>query len=165
MFFFSLVLLLFALDLCTKELARSCLGLESIPLVPHFLSLRLICNSGAALGIFSSHTWIVAVIEIVGCVSFGVGVFLSRHTLLSYAFSFGLAGGAGNLADRIINAHGFLNGCVVDFIDYGWFIGNLADIYLFLCAVCISIFIFRFNVRGTNEKSDTSSGKPDRRKI
>ena len=115
------------------------------------------------MGVLASHTWIVGIIEIIGCVVFAIGIFFSRRTLLLWAFSLGLAGGAGNLADRLIHAHGFLNGCVVDFIDYGWFIGNLADIYLFLCAVCICIFLFRFDdLRGKNEKSDTSSRKPGR---
>ncbi|MBQ1299029.1 MAG: signal peptidase II [Aeriscardovia sp.] len=153
-------MLLFGADLSTKELARSYLVSKNVPLIPHLISLRLICNAGAALGMLSSHTWVVGIIEIAGCIAFCIGIILSRRALLSWAFSLGLAGGAGNLADRLIHAHGFLNGCVVDFIDYGWFIGNLADIYLFLCAVCICIFLFRFdNLRGKNEKSDTSSRK------
>lgn len=162
-FFFSFSILLLGVDLSTKELARSYLASKSVPLIPRLISLRLICNSGATLGVLASHTWIVGIIEIIGCVAFAIGIFFSRRTLLLWAFSLGLAGGAGNLADRLIHAHGFLNGCVVDFIDYGWFIGNLADIYLFLCAVCICIFLFRFdNLRGENEKSDTSSRKPGR---
>lgn len=162
-FFFSFSILLLGVDLSTKELARSYLASKSVPFIPHLISLRLICNSGATLGVLASHTWIVGIVEIIGCLAFAIGIFFSRRALLSWAFSLGLAGGAGNLADRLIHAHGFLNGCVVDFIDYGWFIGNLADIYLFSCAVCICIFLFRFdNLRGKNEKSDTSSRKPGR---
>lgn len=165
-FFFSFSALLLGLDLSTKELALSYLGARGIPLLPRLLSLRLICNSGAALGMLSSHTWVVGVIEIIGCLAFGAGLFFSRSPLLSWGLSLGLAGGAGNLADRIIHAHGFLNGCVVDFIDYGWFIGNLADIYLFFCAICICVFLLRSSrLRGTDEKSNTSSRKSGGRKV
>ena len=134
-FFFSFSILLLGLDLSVKELARSYLASKSVPFIPRLISLRLICNSGAALGVLASHAWIVGIVEIIGCAAFAIGIFFSRRLLLSWAFSLGLAGGA----------------------------GNLADIYLFSCAVCICIFLFRFdNLRGKNEKSDTSSRKPGR---
>ena len=152
-------------DLCSKELAQSYLAGKDVSLVPHFLSLHLLCNPGAALGALSSHTWAVGMIEIIGCVGFAIGIFLADSPLLLAGFSFGLAGGAGNLADRIIHAHGFLNGCVVDFIDYGWSVGNVADIYLFVAAVCICIFIFYFDKRGKDEKNSASSRKSGRRKV
>ena len=44
-------------------------------------------------------------------------------------------GAAGNVIDRIAYADGFLNGKVVDFIDYGWSVGNVSDI--FLCVACV----------------------------
>ncbi|MBR6439746.1 MAG: signal peptidase II [Aeriscardovia sp.] len=165
-FFFSLSLLLLGADLSSKELAQSYLSGRSVPLAAPFLSLRLLCNPGATLGVLSSHTWVVGIIEILGCAGFALGISLADSPLLLTAFSLGLAGGSGNLADRIIHAHGFLNGCVVDFIDYGWSVGNVADIYLFLCAVCICIFLFRFDKkRGKDEKSSASSRKPGRRKV
>ncbi|MBO6003725.1 MAG: signal peptidase II [Aeriscardovia sp.] len=154
------------MDLSSKELAQSYLGGKVVPLVPRFLSLRLLCNPGATLGVLSEHTWVVGIIEIIGCAGFALGIFLADSPWLLTAFSLGLAGGAGNFADRIIHAHGFLNGCVVDFIDYGWSVGNVADIYLFLSAVCIFIFLFCLDKkRGKDEKDSASSRKSGRRTI
>lgn len=40
----------------------------------------------------------------------------------SVAISFAFAGALGNLIDRVMYADGFLNGKVVDFLNYGWWL-------------------------------------------
>ena len=52
------------------------------------------------------------------------------------------AGAFGNLIDRVIYAEGFLNGKVVDFLNYGWSIGNVADIFLMLAGVAAVLLLF-----------------------
>ena len=46
-----------------------------------------------------------------------------------------LQGALGNLIDRVMYADGFLDGKVVDFLNYGWSVGNVADIYLVVAGV------------------------------
>ena len=48
-----------------------------------------------------------------------------------------LAGAIGNLCDRIFREPAPFRGHVVDFIDYGVFVGNVADIALTFAAVVI----------------------------
>ncbi len=48
-----------------------------------------------------------------------------------------LAGALGNLADRIFRQPSPFKGHVVDFIDYGIFVGNVADIALTFAAIVI----------------------------
>ena len=38
-------------------------------------------------------------------------------------------------------ADGFLDGKVVDFLNYGWSVGNVADIYLVVAGVVLVILI------------------------
>ena len=40
-------------------------------------------------------------------------------------------------------AEGFLNGEVVDFLNYGWSVGNVADIILVAAGVFIAVLIIR----------------------
>lgn len=50
-------------------------------------------------------------------------------------FALAFAGALGNLIDRVAYAEGFLNGKVVDFLNYGWSVGNVADIFLMVAGV------------------------------
>ena len=52
------------------------------------------------------------------------------------------SGAFGNLIDRVIYAEGFANGKVVDFLNYGWSIGNVADIFLMLAGVAAVLLLF-----------------------
>ena len=48
----------------------------------------------------------------------------------------------GNLIDRVMYAEGFLNGKVVDFLNYGWSVGNVADIFLMVAGVAAVVLLF-----------------------
>ena len=39
-------------------------------------------------------------------------------------------------------AEGFLNGKVVDFLNYGWSVGNVADIFLMVAGVAAVVLLF-----------------------
>lgn len=134
------------LDQSTKFLALTYLSNGNvIPLIPHFLSLRLLFNPGATLGFGSSETPLVALIEFLACVIFLILDTRTKTILWTIAFNFAFAGSLGNLIDRIIYARSFLNGSVVDFLDYGWSIGNIADIELTVAAVLI-IYCIVFSI-------------------
>ncbi len=57
-------------------------------------------------------------------------------------FALAFAGALGNLIDRVMYAEGFLNGKVVDFLNYGWSVGNVADIFLMVAGVAAVVLLF-----------------------
>ncbi|KAB8291000.1 signal peptidase II [Bifidobacterium avesanii] len=151
-----------AADQVTKALALTHLSeTESIRIIPGLLSLRLVHNPGASLGFGSSATWLISLIAIAACVAI---VWMAVRTvsmkwegMLALAF----AGAVGNLIDRIAYADGFLNGRVVDFLDYGWSIGNVADIFLMLAGIGIVALIFvgePFSQKELDERAAKETG-------
>lgn len=126
--------LVVVLDQITKFLIASNLNGEScIPVLGGLFNIRFVENSGAAWSILEGKTWLLVAISLV---IMAVCVFmLAKKTygskLMFWAVSIILAGGVGNLIDRV-----FRGGRVVDFIEFGFWtsfpVFNVADI-----AVCI----------------------------
>lgn len=140
-----LAVLVTAVDQLTKWWAENELsGREPIQIVGDLLQLRLLYNSGAAFSIATGMTWLLTLIVIVVIV-----VVIRASAKLGskgWAIAFGLLlGGAfGNLIDRLFRDPGFLEGHVVDFIDYGGlFVGNIADIAITFAAVLIAVLTWR----------------------
>ena len=157
--FVVLLVVLYGIDQWTKWLALQLLSDGSVhTIIPGVLSLRLIGNPGASLGLGSSVTGLLAVLALVAGVV--LSVLAVRTTSLWWMLSFaGAAAGAfGNFTDRVRYASGFLDGHVVDFLDYGWSIGNVADIWLALAAVGIVILTIRAVpsglIRNTEQSDD-----------
>ncbi len=114
----------------------------TVKVIPHVLSLTLYRNPGASLGMGSSATALISLLAVVACVALVVAGLKTTSWLWTVLLSFALAGALGNLIDRIIYADGFLNGKVVDFLNYGWSVGNVADIFLMIAGIGIIILIF-----------------------
>ena len=130
------------IDQVTKVLALSFLSAtDPVRIIPGLLSLRLVRNPGASLGMGSSATWLISLFALVASCALAWlalrSVSMRWTVLLSLAFS----GAVGNLIDRIVYADGFLNGKVVDFLDYGWSVGNVADVFLVAAGVGIVLLI------------------------
>lgn len=144
LFIFGLAALVLVADQLTKVWAQSALvvGEAPKPLIGELIQLRLIYNPGAALSIASGMTWVLTLLSV------GVVVFIVlmarkiASTAWAVALGLVLGGAIGNLLDRLFRAPGFPNGHVVDFIDYGPFIGNVADIAIVVAAVLIAILAF-----------------------
>src|SRR5579863_9587580 len=105
------------------------------------LTLKLTVNPGAAFGVGTSYT---AVIALIAC---GVIVYVIRMAArlrsLSWTIGLGLllGGAAGNLGDRLFRAPGPLRGSVVDWLNlphFPWTF-NLADAAITCAAVLIAI--------------------------
>lgn len=150
-------------DQLTKVLAQTYLaGHRSVRVIPNMLSLTLVHNPGASLGMGSNMTWIIALLAIVACI---VLVLLASKTdsmLWTVWFALAFAGAFGNLIDRFAYADGFLNGKVVDFLDYGWSVGNVADIFLMVAGVGIVVTILcnvPFRSTDTTEDGDTGESE------
>ena len=122
-FAFSLGVL--ALDQILKGLvvARLSLG-QSIPLIPGFLYLSRVHNTGSAFGLMGGRNYFLA--SIAALIALGMGWGLWRGIFPGRWGKVGgslvLGGALGNLLDRV------LRGYVVDYVDFRFFPAfNLAD--------------------------------------
>ena len=108
----------------------------AMPLIPHVVELRFVLNPGMAFSLLSGKQLFLIIATSVALIFVAYGLFFrSRGKLLQQiAFILVLAGGIGNLIDRV------LNGEVVDyinplFIDFAVF--NFADIL-----VCVGVALW-----------------------
>ena len=96
---------------------------------------------GASLGMGSHMTWLISLLAIVAC---AVLIVLTLRTISmkwTVIFALAFAGALGNLIDRVVYAEGFLNGKVVDFLNYGWSVGNVADIFLMIAGIAAVLLL------------------------
>ncbi len=121
-------------DQSTKAMVvRSIPEHSVVAVIPNFLNLTNVSNTGAAFGLFSDSNapWKTVVLIIVSAVLLlAVVSFVWKHRQLQWESGVGLAlilgGAVSNLVDRI------RMGRVVDFLDvyfrtYHWYTFNLAD--------------------------------------
>ena len=112
----------------------------TMEIVPGFLDFTYHGNDGAAFGILSSQTWIFVIITALVCIALVIGLFVyKKHTTLSrMACALIVAGGVGNLIDRVFN-----NGYVIDFIHIKFFppIFNFADCCVSIGVVLLFIYV------------------------
>ena len=151
--FAIVAVLTLAVDQVSKYLAVERLQNRApVELIPNVLSLAFYRNAGAALGTGTGFTVVQSIIAIVVCVA--VVRIATRLRDRGWAIGLGLllAGALGNLADRLFRQPSPFKGHVVDFIDYGVFIGNVADIALTLAAIVIVWRTWRgVSIDGTRE--------------
>lgn len=147
------VVVAYALDQLTKIWAVAALeGEPSRELVPGVLDLTFLRNPGAAFGMGASMTVILSVVSLAVVVVVVRMATRLRDPWWTVGLGLLLAGALGNLTDRILREPGVLRGHVVDFIDYGPFVGNVADIYLTVAAVVIIVRSWQgYALDGTRE--------------
>ncbi len=130
------------IDQLTKAVALKYLSDgRRIPVLDGAIFLQLYRNSGASLGFASAATSAIAILALLACAALVVAAIRTDSPWWSLALGLAFAGADGNLIDRLIYSTGFMNGKVVDFIDYGWSIGNVADVFLTLAALVFVILI------------------------
>ena len=140
--FVALAAVAIALDQVTKALALARLGNGVRVALPGPLrGLRLVRNPGASLGLGSGSTWVISLIAMAACLLIIVLALRTTSMLWTLVLSLAFSGAAGNLIDRVAYASGFLDGAVIDFLDYGWSVGNVADVYLTLAGVAVVVLI------------------------
>ena len=155
-----------AADAISKALAlRHLAGDRSVRLLDGLLTLRLTLNPGAAFGLGTSYTVIIALIA---C---GVVVYVIRIAtrLRSLAWTIGLGlllgGAAGNLADRLFRGPGPLRGSVVDWLNlphFAWTF-NVADAAVTCAAVLIAVLtLLGVRIDGAS-RADAAPGARDER--
>lgn len=152
---------LIAVDQGLKFLAIEYLQpIGSFPVLDGVLQLSYVENTGAAFGMFSEHTVLLSVFTAI-VVVVGFAALLSgklRDNLARAAAVLILAGGAGNLIDRV--ARGF----VVDyieplFVDFAVF--NFADMLVCVGAGLLILYLIldlvREHRKATQEKKNESA--------
>ncbi|QPK81876.1 signal peptidase II [Schaalia sp. ZJ405] len=129
------------------------------PLISDLLTLQLTFNSGAAFSLGGDVTWLFTVLSVVVLVALGVLVTRAQRTATILSIALLAGGAAGNLIDRAIRPPGFGVGHVVDFINYnGWFVGNVADIWIVLGAILVAWFFATEHETREPEPDDALSG-------
>lgn len=154
--------LVFGLDLVTKIIVASTLeGREPVRILGGLVYLQLIRNPGAAFGMATGMTWLLALVAIgvVVCLIW----FARRLRSVGWAIGLGLvlAGALGNLTDRIFRAPGPLRGHVVDYISLFapngsvWPAFNVAD-----SAICVGgALIVLLSLLGREHDGSVRSGR------
>jgi len=132
---YLIAVLILILDQATKWLASARLdGHEAIEIIPGYLRLSFIRNSGVAFGLFTEvqSAWKPIILSLLAVAAIIVIVVYSRRMtssriLLRVALAIIMGGILGNLADRLVH------GSVVDFIEFHvhesfyWPTFNVAD--------------------------------------
>lgn len=132
-------------DVVSKALVLSQLaGRPPVRLLDGLITLQLTFNAGAAFGVGTSYTAVIALIAV------GVVFFIIRtaRRLRSIAWSIALGlllgGAVGNLSDRLFRSPGPFRGRVVDWINlphFPWTF-NIADASIVCAAVLIALLAF-----------------------
>lgn len=129
-------ILILALDIFTKYLAKTVFILNDITLIKDILYFTYVENRGAAFGIMQNKQWLFIVFTIV--IILAMVIYLIKYKpqgkLLKLSLVFIMAGGVGNLIDRI------RLGYVVDFIDVriiNYPVFNVADCFVVIGAVLL----------------------------
>ena len=116
-----------------------------VRLLHGLLTLDLTFNAGAAFGVGTSYTAIIALI-VCGVIAYIIRT-ARRLRSLAWTIALGLllGGAMGNLGDRLFRAPGLLRGQVVDWINlphFPWTF-NLADASITCAAVMIAVLALR----------------------
>ncbi|MFH1640019.1 MAG: signal peptidase II [Chloroflexota bacterium] len=146
MIFYLTALVVLVLDQLSKIWIRSHLAIgEYLFSLGLFRIIRIPPNTGAAFGIFTGYTPVLAAISLVSAVALLIGVifFYRRYawlntTFVRFATGLALGGTLGNLFDRLQPELGG----VTDFISFGiWPSFNVAD-----SAIVIGVILFAINL-------------------
>ena len=159
-FIFFISLPLYALDQLTKHLVLNSIDPDSpLEVVPRFLHIVNVTNTGAAFGSFRNNNGFFVGISCVALLF--VVMLLVRHRLpdawRDISLALLLAGILGNLTDRLLHGH------VIDFLLVNlhvplanpWPAFNVADSCICVAVVCFIISSFR------HEKAVEQSATPD----
>lgn len=125
---------LLILDQVTKYLAYY--FQPNFNILGHFFRMQYIENTGTIFGLFQNANIVFTILAIILCVIivFYIVQKTEKKSAIRYAMMLILAGGLGNLIDRI------WRGFVVDFISLKWVgIFNLADSYV---VIGVGIILF-----------------------
>jgi signal peptidase II len=129
----GVALVALAADAATKAWALSALRAgRQIGVAGGLIRLQLVANHGAAFGVGAGYEPLVAVVSAAGIVLLGFWARYATSAVERLGAVLAVAGGLGNLADRLFRPPGALHGAVVDWIHVSFYgpTFNLADTWL-----------------------------------
>ncbi|HAN21530.1 MAG TPA: signal peptidase II [Clostridiales bacterium] len=140
----AITIIIVTLDQLTKYLVTQYINIgEKVDFIPFFINLTHVENEGASFGMFAEHRWIFMLLSSVAII--GIIVFIikynKQHILLTISLSFILAGGIGNMIDRIFRY------TVVDFFEFTFVefaIFNVADMFITFGAIMLGVYVVFF---------------------
>lgn len=136
--------LLVAADQITKYLVITNIGYgQSVEILPGIVDFTYIHNTGAAFGMLQGKSWIllsISAVVILLCLALLLRKTF-RSKLLFWAISLIMAGGIGNLIDRVFRAGKVIDFIELQFIDFAIF--NFADCCVTIGAVLVVIDFIR----------------------
>ena len=146
-----IAVILIAVDRITKNWAAQALASGDIAVIDKVLYFRYTENTGVAFSMFSDNRWVLVGITSVMLIV-ALAFFLSgkiKDKLELFALSLIIAGGVGNLIDRLSL------GYVIDFIDMriiNFAIFNVADMCITIGAILVCIAAFAAEKREKREQ-------------
>lgn len=150
-------LLVIAADQVSKYIVvnNMTLGGKSIPFIDGFMEFLYIHNEGGAWGFMSGKTWLLVSVTIIAmliCLAL-----LLRHgyknKVLCWALTLILAGGIGNLIDRVLRGGKVVDFLHFEFIDFPVF--NVADIAVCVGAGLLVLYFLLDIIKDAKARKDT----------
>ena len=132
---------LLAADQITKKIIDERLPAGGIDVIKNYFAIRKVYNTGAAWGVLSNATLILAVVSLVVAAALLFAYVQADSNLIKLALGLLVAGAAGNVIDR------FRLGYVIDFLSfynvfgYEFPVFNVADICVTSGTIGILIFL------------------------
>lgn len=134
-----------AADLISKHIAEANMKLgQTIPVIRNVFHITYVMNEGAAFSIFSGKQTFLVIITAAALLAVIIYIAVKRpkNPLIMTSLTMILAGGTGNLYDRIV-----LNG-VRDFFDFriiNFAVFNIADIFVVCGALLLVLYLWLSN--------------------
>lgn len=132
------------IDAATKWIAENLLsGGNQIYFLNGVITLRILFNHGAALGIGSSQPLLISVAVILVTIGIILWAFKSRDPIVRVLLSLVAGGSLGNLIDRIFRPPSILHGAVIDWISlfHQNIVFNLADVEIRVSLLVLVIYV------------------------
>jgi signal peptidase II len=146
-------------DVLTKNWASSHWSTSDFDLVGDRLRLAALRNPGAAFGLGSGFTPLIAALAMGVVVALIATAGRPRSRLTAVACGLVLGGALGNLVDRLFRPPGPMRGWVVDWIDLAhWPTFNLADVAINVAAAFFVVAALR---AGPSERRDIPSNESE----
>ena len=156
MLYFLIFLVIFTGDQALKWYILSHFELYgTAPLLPGVVELQYVQNTGGGWSVLSDHTWLLSLLTaIIMVVVLALVIFRVRHPLGLTACTLLLAGGMGNLIDRL------RLGYVVDMFHFQFWpsypVFNVADIAVVVGMILAAVYYLFFY-----DKYDSPKGKKE----
>ncbi len=146
------VVLIFLDQLFKNLIVHNLPKTESIPIIEGVINFTYVENTGAAFGIFQNQRWILVGITSIALISCIMLILTKRikNNFLIVSLSLVIAGGIGNLIDRVNLKY------VIDYIELKFFPGfavfNFADCLVVIGAIMLAVYMFFFD--GKSKKTE-----------